>query len=60
MPLIRKIIKVGDSKAVTIPPSWLLYIERTTGQTVTEVTVEVNGCLNITPFLQGKRNNAEE
>jgi hypothetical protein len=54
MPLIRKLINVGDSKAITIPPSWLLYIERTTGQKVTEVIVEVNSCINIKPFLQEK------
>lgn len=54
MPLVRKIIKVGDSKAVTIPPSWLSYIERTTGQEITEVAIEINGCLSIHPIIAEK------
>ena len=54
MPIIRKVISVGDSKAVTIPPSWLKFIERQTGQVVTEVTVEVNGQLVIRPIIEKK------
>ncbi len=47
MPIIRKVIQVGTSRAVSLPKSWLTLIERETGQPVKEVTMEVNGCLMI-------------
>ena len=37
MALIRKLIQVGDSKAVTIPKTWLLFYERKSGQKIREV-----------------------
>lgn len=51
MPIIRKIIQVGTSKAVSLPKSWLQLIERETGKPIKEVAVEVNGILTITPIL---------
>jgi len=51
MPIIRKIIQVGTSKAVSLPKSWLELIERETGKPVKEVAVEVNGVLTIKPIL---------
>jgi antitoxin component of MazEF toxin-antitoxin module len=47
MPIIRKLIKVGDSKAVTIPSSWIEEIERRTGKPITEVMMELNGAITI-------------
>jgi antitoxin component of MazEF toxin-antitoxin module len=47
MPIIRKLIKVGDSKAVTIPSSWLEEIERRLGIPITEVKMELNGEITI-------------
>ncbi len=47
MPMIRKLIKVGDSKAVTIPPDWLEYYKRKFGQEVVEVEMELNGEIKI-------------
>ena len=55
MPLIRKLITVGNSKAITIPPSWLKLVERQTGETVTELAVEVDGCLRIRPVFKNKK-----
>ena len=52
MPLVQKIIQIGDSRAVTIPASWLAYDERQKGQTIKEVAVEVNGKLTIRPILK--------
>ena len=51
MPLIRKVIQVGTSKAVSLPKSWLDLIERETGKSVKEVAVEVNGFLTIQPII---------
>ncbi len=47
MPLLRRLIKVGDSRAVTIPPDWLKYYEDLTGQPVEEVLMELNGEIKI-------------
>jgi antitoxin component of MazEF toxin-antitoxin module len=60
MPIIRKVIGVGGSKAVSIPRSWLELIERETGQKVTEVAMEVDRVLTISPILQKiKKTEAE-
>jgi len=50
-PIIRKIIRVGASKAVSIPKSWLEYWERESGQKIIEVAVEVDRVLTISPIL---------
>ena len=47
MPLKRKLIKVGDSRAVTIPADWLKYHEDKTGQQVVEVLLEVNNIITL-------------
>ena len=45
----RKIIRVGNSLAVTIPRNWLEYYERKNGKLV-EVLIETNGNLTIHPI----------
>jgi len=55
MPIIRKIVQVGTSRAVIIPKSWLQFYEKQTGQPVTEVAVEVNKILKIKPILNNKK-----
>ena len=57
MPLIQKVIQVGDSRAVTIPKSWLAYYERQSGQSIKEVSVEVNDKLIIRPILKDDGNH---
>lgn len=59
MPLIQKVIQVGDSRAVTIPKSWLVYYERQSGQRIREVVVEVNGKLTIRPILKREEASKE-
>jgi len=54
MPIIRKVIKVGNSKAVCIPKSWFEYYERETGEKIEEVAIEVNRILKIMPLLKSK------
>jgi len=51
MPIIRKIIQVGGSKAVSLPKSWLTFCENQCGRKITEVTMEVNGVLKIAPII---------
>ena len=42
---------IGGSEGITLPKSWLDWIQRTTGQKMTEVYLEVNGKITITPIL---------
>lgn len=52
MPIVRKVIEVGKtSRAVILPKSWLEYYEKEKGETIEEVTIEVNKILKIAPFL---------
>lgn len=60
MPIIRKVIDVGRSKAVTIPKSWLEYYEREKGEVIEAVAIEVNEVLTITPFLPKHEKKKEE
>ena len=57
VPIIRKVIQVGTSKAVSLPKSWLELIERETGKSIKEVAVEVNGILTIRPIIPKSRPN---
>jgi len=59
MPIIRKVIQVGGSKAVSIPKSWLEFWEKKHGVKITEVTIEVNGSLTIEPIIPEKKKETE-
>lgn len=48
MPLKRKLIKVGNSRAVVIPPDWLKYYEDKTGQPIEEILMELNNVITLT------------
>jgi len=60
MPLIQKIIQIGDSKAVTIPKSWLTFHERQNKHPIKEVTIEVNNTLVIRPIITLKEEEKNE
>ena len=47
MPLLRKLVKVGNSRMVTIPPDWLEYYEQLSGEPIEEVLMELNGEIRI-------------
>ncbi len=47
MPLVRKIIKVGNSRAIILPPDWLKYHENKTGQPLTEMLMEVDNVITL-------------
>jgi len=47
MPLIRKLIKVGNSRAVVIPPDWLKYYEEKAGQPIKDILMELNNVITI-------------
>lgn len=56
MPLVRKIIVVGGSRAVTLPKDWLEYYEKMSGKPIEEVAIEVNKVLKVMPLIpKGKK-----
>lgn len=52
MPIVRKIIAFGNSsKGVTLPKSWLDFLEEKHGK-VEAVTMEVDGQIIIKPIIR--------
>ncbi len=47
MPLKRKLIRVGNSRAIVIPPDWLKYHEDKMGQPVETMSMEVNNVITL-------------
>jgi len=57
MPLERKLIKVGNSRAVVIPPGWLRYYEKRSGEPIVSILMELNNVITIAiPMGKRKRN----
>jgi len=54
MPIIRKVIQVGTSKAVTIPKSWFEYFKKEFGVEIHEVAIEIDGILKVKPIFSKK------
>jgi antitoxin component of MazEF toxin-antitoxin module len=48
MPLTRKLIRVGNSRAVVIPPGWLRYYEEKSGAPIVSILMELNNVITIT------------
>ena len=53
MPIVRKVLRIGDSKGITFPKSWIEFLERD-GSKLKEVAIEVDGELKIIPILPVK------
>jgi len=54
MPIVRKLLQVGDSKGITLPKSWIEFFEKETGQRIREVAIEVDRVLIISPIMSKK------
>lgn len=57
MPLKRKIIRVGNSRAVIIPPDWLKYYEEKAGHPIQDMLMEVNNVITLSiqePFQENE------
>ncbi len=52
MPIIRSILNLGNSKAVTIPKSWLTNAEDQTGKKVIALAMDVNECITLQPVFE--------
>lgn len=59
MPIIRKVVPIGNSKAVFLPKSWFEYYEEHEGITIKNVAIEVNRTLKISPLPTRKERNKE-
>jgi len=55
MPLKRKLIRVGNSRAVVIPPDWLKYYEEEVGQPIKNILMELNNVITISIAKEKKR-----
>lgn len=52
MPIIRSVIDLGHSKAVTIPKSWITNAEDQRGKKVVALAMEVNGTITLQPVFE--------
>ena len=52
MPLLQRIIKIGNSRAMVLPASWLEFYERKTGAPITQIEIEVNDAMIVRPHLK--------
>ena len=52
MPIIRSIIDLGNSKAVTIPKSWITNAEDQTGKKVVAIAMDVTGTITLQPIFE--------
>ena len=52
MPIIRSILNLGHSKAVTIPKSWLTNAETQTGRKIIAIAMDVNANITIQPIFE--------
>jgi len=55
MPIIRKLVEIGNSRAVFLPKSWLEYFEKQYGMKIEKVLLEVDRELKILPYLPKRR-----
>ena len=54
MPIIRKLIAFGDSKAVTLPKSWVKSAEEEAGKKIIALAMEVNHIITVAPVFEKK------
>jgi hypothetical protein len=52
MPIIRSVIDLDHSKAVTIPKSWITNAEDQRGKKVVALSMEVNGTITLQPIFE--------
>jgi hypothetical protein len=52
MPIIRKLLNVGDSQAVTLPKSWITNEEQNNGKKVVALALEVDGVITLSPVFE--------
>lgn len=56
MPIVRKIMNLRTARAICLPKSWLEFYENENGCRITEVAIEVNSVLKVSPILPKEKN----
>jgi len=51
MPIVKKIVEIGGSKAVFLPKSWLEYWEQKCGYKIDRIAMEIDTELRLYPLL---------
>jgi len=59
VPIIRRIIALGNSRSITLPKGWIDYLERKAGCRITEVAIEVDHILTIEPIIPDEKEASE-
>lgn len=54
MPIVRKVMDLRTARAICLPKSWLEFCEKENDCKITEVAIEVNGVLKVSPILPKK------
>ena len=57
MPIVRKLMDVGNSKSITLPKSWIENAEQQAGKKIIAIALEVNGKITLQPVF-GKESEA--
>ena len=52
MPILRSIINLGKSQAVTLPKSWLRNAEDTEGKKAVAIAMEIDGSITLKPVFE--------
>jgi hypothetical protein len=60
MPIMRKVTTVGEARGISLPKSWLDWIERETGQPLREVLLEIDRTITIIPLVPKKEEKPNE
>ena len=55
MPIVRKLMRLGQSLVMTVPKSWIINYEKEIGQTIRELMIEANGILKVSPIFKKKK-----
>ncbi len=51
MPIVRKLMDVGNSKSITLPKSWIENAEQQAGKKIIAMALEVNGKITLQPVF---------
>ena len=52
MPIIRKILNVGDSRAISLPKSWLENAEQEAGKKIIAIALEIDRVITLEPVFE--------
>jgi len=55
MPVIRKIVKIGNAKGITLPKDWFEWLKREYGEEPKEILMEIDREIRIKPIFSKRR-----